>query len=147
MKNSIVYMVILSFIFVLSGVTDIQAQSETEDDSPYWYVSHFKVPFAKIDSLESLVEQTMPVVEEAKKSGNLMDYRILIHHTGEEYNVVIMNLLPSWDAIDEDSGFGQAMEKVYDSEEKREEINSAFDWVFEGAPHKDNIYRDITYSK
>jgi hypothetical protein len=124
----------------------VNAQEKEKEDTPYWYISQFKMAWAKIDSYQTLVEKyTDPMIAEAKKSGKILDYHTLIHHTGDEYNVVIMAKLPSWCAIDQSWGFSDAWKKIEPDEEKRKAINAAFDWAFEGTDHIDNIYFEATH--
>ena len=118
MKKSLIIIFLVLFI-----PSFLMAQEEEKKDVPYWYVMSFKVPWDRIDSLKNMVKQyTIPVVAEAKKSGKILDYNLLIHHTGDEYNVVIMTKFPSWSAIGEGAGFGAAMEIVIPDKEDRDKM-------------------------
>ena len=98
-----------------------------------------------MDSLEKLVKKyTVPIVAEAKKRGTIVDYKLLVHNTGDEYNVVIMTNYSSWVAMGEGACFDVAFESIEPDKSKRDRVNAAFDWIFEGAVHKDNIYRELT---
>ncbi|MFC1785981.1 hypothetical protein ACFLZA_01285 [Candidatus Neomarinimicrobiota bacterium] len=119
------------------------AQDKEKEDTPYWYVSHFKVDYAKIDSLETLIkEYTLPAVEEAKKMGTLLDYKVLIHHTGEEHSLVIMIKHPSWAAIDEFS-FAEPMKIIVPDEEKRKKVSATFSRLVPYENHYDTIYTEV----
>ena len=121
--------------------------SAQEKETPYWYVSSYKVPWAKTDSLKTLVTMyTNPIVAQAKKMGRILDYHLLIHHTGGEYNVVIMVKYPSWTAIGKGAGFADAFKVIESNEAKRNAAIGSFNWVFEGSGsvHMDNIYTEAT---
>ena len=45
-------------------------------------------------------EYTPAVVAAAKKNGTILDYKMLMHHTGDEYNVVTMTKFPSWASLE-----------------------------------------------
>jgi hypothetical protein len=66
---------------------------------------------------------------------------MLVHHTGDEYNIVIMTLFPSWEAIGEGARWSEVFEALEPDAERRAEVNDGFDWVFQGAKHYDIIYR------
>ena len=138
MKKSLIIIFLVLFI-----PSFLMAQEEEKKDVPYWYVMSVKVPWDRMDSLQNMVKQyTIPVVAEAKKSGKILDYNLLIHHTGDEYNGVIMTKFPSWGAIGEGPGFSAAMELVVPDKEERDKINAGFQWIFDGFQHIDNIYSD-----
>jgi hypothetical protein len=120
-----------------------RGQEQQPAQQPYWVVSYYEVPWARVDSLVKLYRQhRIPVVEEAKRAGTILDYRILIHHFGSEENVVIMEKYPSWEAIDRGTGFGEAARRLGRDEEAQRQISEGFDWVFEGVPHRDEIYAE-----
>jgi len=120
------------------------AQEEQKDEMPYWYSSSIKIPWPKIDSLQQLYKlYTIPILEEAKKNGSILDYHILIHHTGDEYNVVTMTKFPSWAAINEGVSFRKYLEKYVPDKDKRDEIFAAFSSIRSGYYHIDNIYTEV----
>jgi len=146
MKTSKTIIVALFTAVLFLIYSNVIAQEEETKETPYWYVGSFRVPWAKVDSLQKLVkEYTIPVVAEAKKRGTILDYHLLIHHTGGEYNVVIMTKFPSWAAIDEGAGFRAVFETIELDKAKRDSVRASFNWVFESATHKDNIYREATH--
>ena len=89
---------------------------------------------------------TIPILAEVKKAGDLLDYKVLIHHTGDEYNVVIMSKYPSWEAIDKSGIWGAAYKIIEPDKEKRKNVYDLFNWVFEGVTHIDNIYTEATHT-
>ena len=128
----------------LTGVPDgLAAQQET--DSPVWYVSHYKVPWARVDSLVTLEQQYAQRVREelTPEQTGILDRKVLIHDTGTEWNVVIMTKYPSWAAVREEPPVN-AMETLWPDEEERERIQAAFNWVYEGTEHRDAIYREAS---
>jgi len=119
------------------------ANAQDAEDTPYWYVSYYQIQGSRVDSLSKLVAKyTARAVAMLKKNGRILDYNFLIHDTGSADNVVIMIKYPSWDAIDEGAGFGQAQREIEPDEAIRDAINAAFNWCFEGSTHTDTIYRD-----
>ncbi len=149
----ITFISMLLLFFLFSTFSSIIAQEEPDapekqkKETPYWYVSSFKIPWEKVDSLQKLIKMyTIPTLVEVKKIGRLLDYHILIHNTGDEYNVVIMSKFSSWEALDKGAGWTEASKVVEPDEEKRKKVSEAFNWVFEGSVHKDNIYSEATHT-
>ena len=119
------------------------AQDKEKEDTPYWYASFGKMNFARMDSLESLYkEYIIPIVAEAKKSGGILDYKLLFHHTGDEYNVVFMTKHPSWCSM-EKLWMSTAYKAIEPDKGKRKVFWDAWWWVFEGATHYDCIYTEL----
>ncbi len=140
-KNTI--KVILSVLLILIFIPSLIAQDKEKEDTPYWYVSYYKVDYAKIDSIETLIkEYTLPSVKEAKKMGGLLDYKVLIHHTGEQHNLVLMMKYPSWAAIDEFS-FAEPFKIIVPDEEKRKKVYATFGRLIPYEKHYDNIYTEV----
>ena len=143
--NKSILRVIIAVLVILLFIPSLMAQDKEKEDTPYWYVSFFKVDYAKIDSLQTLIkEYTNPIVAEAKKTGPLLDYKLLIHNTGDEYNVVVMMKYPSWSAMDESSGMGDAFKTIHPDKEKRQKISDAFNWIYTPSIHYDGIYTEAT---
>ena len=128
-----------------------QAQEGQQDQegqaaqAPYWYTSYYKIPWAKVDSLRKIdAIYSGRMVEEAKRRGNVLDYKVLVHHTGGDYNVVIMTKYPSWQAIETGAGWGQIFEVVEPDSARRSAVNEAMQWIYENADfHRDEIYMEI----
>lgn len=141
--NKTTIKVILSVLLILLFIPSLIAQDKEKEDTPYWYVSYFKVDYAKLDSIETMVkEYTLPTVEVAKKKGLLLDYKVLIHHTGEEHNLVIMMKYPSWAAIDEFS-FTESFKIIEPDEEKRKKGYATWGRLIPYKNHYDNIYTEV----
>lgn len=132
-------------LVLLSSQGLVAQEMEQEGEAQaYWHVQLYQIPWERVDSLRTLVDRTQPVVDDAIENGAILDFKILIHEMGDEYNVVEMTKYPSWAAIQEDRGFGEAAEEVFD-EATDEAIMDGFDWVYEGsAAHKDYIYTEAT---
>lgn len=122
-----------------------RAAAQQESDAPYWYVSHYEVPWARVDSLVALEQKYSSMVREemTPEQTGILDRKVLIHDTGNEWNVVIMTKYTSWAAIREEPAV-DIMETVWPDEAEREEIQAAFNWVYEGTEHWDAIYREAT---
>ena len=142
-SKTIIFAVLLAVLF--SAQSTVLAQEEEDKETPFWYVSSYKVPWAKVDSLETLVKKyTVPIVSELKKTGSLLDYHIFRHHTGGEYNIVIYEKYRSWAALNVSGIWKTAFESIEPDKSKRDEVNAGFRWVFESTVHKDNIYTEMT---
>jgi hypothetical protein len=128
----------------LTGLA-FRPQAAQQQPAAYWYLSYYQVDFPKVDSLARLVRTyTLPVVEEQKKLGALLDYRFLVHRHGGRDNVVIMRKVASWATIERDTTFQVAFRKVFPDSLKRREINAALQWAFAGGLHRDEIFSEVT---
>jgi hypothetical protein len=145
MNTSKTFILAMLFAGLFSTQSIVQAQEEESQETPYWYVSSFMVPWSKMDSLEKLVKKyDLSILAEEKKRGIILDYHYFIHHTGDEYNVVILTKSPSWAAIMDTTLGVVTLETIEPDKSKRDEINAGYKWIFDGVPHKDNIYRELT---
>lgn len=148
MKKGKAFVSTLLLFTLLATFSTLIAQEDSKKGTPYWYVSSHKIAWEKVDSLQSLIKlYTIPILAEVKKDGGLLDYKVLIHNTGDEYNVVIMSKYPSWAAIDKGAGWGAAFKKIEPDKAKRKKVSDAFNWVFRGRVHIDNIYTEVTLSE
>jgi len=132
----------LVFIFaVLGAAPTVQAQEEA-DENPWVYVASFKIPWERVDSLTKLYDQYADrYIAYAKQQGYYLDSRILIHHTGDEYNVVVETYFPTWEAMNRGGWGDAAWQAVEPDATQRAAARAGFAWAYEGVPHKDNIYR------
>lgn len=135
----------IGFVLVASHGLAAQEMEQEEEEQAYWHVQLYQIPWERVDSLQTLTERyTDQVVAGAKEAGSILDFKVLIHNMGDEYNVVEMTKYPSWAAIEEGRGFGAVAEELWD-EEQREAIIDGFSWVYEGNnAHKDLIYTEAT---
>lgn len=115
--------------------------SEQQVHPGFWYVSQYQVDFRKIDSLQKLLRTyQIPLAEEARKAGVLLDEKWMIHHTGTEYNVLHLRHLRNWEAINGDTTVGNARRRLWPDSGRRADINRAFAEIYGAAPHRDAIY-------
>ena len=150
MSSQVRFVTRAGFVFALAGLllavpTDVRAQDGDEAEAPeaHWiYMTAYKIPWSRVDSLNKL-NKLYPVVAKAKENGTVLDYHMLVHHTGGEYNVVIVNVYESWEAMGEGNGFDAAFEELEPDEERRVEVNAGYGWVFNNTDHRDNIYREM----
>jgi hypothetical protein len=123
----------------------LPAQQATPTPQVFWAVSYYQVDWPKVDSLMKLVRAyTLPTVDEAKKMGVLLDYRILIHDWAGRDNVVIMQKFSRFGAIHDDTSFRAAYHRLVPDSTKRKTINDAFSSIFGGGLHRDEIYTEVT---
>jgi hypothetical protein len=107
----------------------------------YVTTTEHRVPFERVDSLRKLVKEDLPVVAEAKRSGGIVDNVWLMHRWAGEYSVVQVTTWKSWAAIEDTTmGLAAARRKVVPDSAARRKYNDRVNWVFEGVPHRDNIY-------
>ena len=134
--------VVASVVGLCSPVISVAQQATPPQ--PAWTVAYYQVEWPKVDSLRKLVQTyTLPTVDEAKKAGTLLDYRMLIHHYAGRDNVVIMQKYSSWAAIDSDSSYGVAFRRLFPDSTKRKAINDGFTWAFGNGLHRDEIYGEV----
>jgi len=140
--------IVLTLMLTFLGASVVTAQEDgnaEEESRPYWYISHYKVSLTQLDSLNTLMEEYgNDIAEQAIENGDLLDYKMLFHHTATEYNVVVMRLHESWDDINDGPGFGEAMEEVIPDEELRQKVGEGFGSILTGKAHKDDIYTEVT---
>ena len=139
------------FVLALAGMllavpTDVRAQDGDEAEAPeaaWIYITSHKIPWSRIDSLTKL-NKLYPVVAKAIENGTILDYHMIVHAYGDEYNVLDVRVFESWESMGEGNGFGTAFEELEPDEERRAEVNAGYAWVFAGTVHKDNIYREMS---
>ena len=143
--NKTTIRLIVAVLIILLFIPSLVAQDKEKTETPYWYVSFLKIPYAKIDSLYKLEKQYTPaVVAEAKKQGLILDYKMLLHHTGDEYNVVYLAKYPSFEAMESAWGWwNTAYKAIEPDEKKREKVQEARLWAFDKIIHKDLIYTEV----
>jgi hypothetical protein len=138
MRRTFIAIAILAVSAVESRV---EAQQQPRDTLVYWYVSAFKIPFDRIDSLRTLIRiYELPVVEEAKRGGQLIERNYLVHDTGDEWNFVIVTKWRSWAAIRSDTSIAAARVRLMPDSANRAAVGRLFNWAFGPAEHRDNIY-------
>jgi hypothetical protein len=130
-------------VLALMFAPHIASAQEQDTPSPFWYVSEYKVPWSKVDSLSSLLRADEELVKEAVRRGNVLESKVLIHHTGDEQNLVYMNKYPTWEAINADPGLGPIATESW-GEDRAQARNDAWDWIFEtsGGAHRDRIFTE-----
>ena len=141
-KNTI--RMIVAVLVILLFIPSLIAQDKEKEDTQYWENTYYKINEARIDSLKKLeIKYSIPVVAEAKKRGLILEFYTLIHHTGDEYNLIFMTKLPSWAAL-EKNWFWETFRAIEPNEDKRKAAYDAYGWVFDGAFHYDGIYTEIS---
>ena len=108
---------------------------------PHYEITQFHVDRVKIDSLKVLENQYYTkIISEAKRLGLIIDSVLLIMKVGDnEYNVVEVTKYPSWSAIDEFS-WDKVFKSIEPNKKKRDYVNDAYRWFFEGKYRKSAIY-------
>lgn len=117
------------------------ASAQDSDSDAYWYVSAYSVPWSKVDSLGKLIDKDAPLVQAAIERGHIVEAKTLIHHTGNEWNVVFMTKYANWAAIDADPGLAGIAEEMW-GEEAREARGDAYGEIFGDGAHRDYIYNE-----
>ena len=128
---------------LLAMPTEVRAQDgdeAEEPEAPWVYMSSYKIPWSRVDSLTKL-NKLYPIVAKAIENGTILDYHMIVHHTGNEYNVVIVRIEESWEQMGDGGGFGAAFRELEPDEDRRAEVTAGYDWVFADTEHVDNIYR------
>jgi hypothetical protein len=127
---------------VPSGAYAQDGDEAEEAEAPWIYISAYKIPWSRVDSLTKL-NKLYPVVAKAKENGTILDYHMTVHHTGDEYNILIVTVFESWESMGDGRGFGDAFRELEPDEARRAEVNAGYQWVFADTKHKDNIYRGM----
>jgi hypothetical protein len=151
MSSPLKFVTRAGFVLALAGLllavpTDVRAQDgdEAEEaEEPWIYITSHKIPWSRIDSLTKL-NKLYPVTAKAIENGTILDYHMIVHSYGDEYNVLEVRVFESWESMGEGGGFGAAWEELEPDEERRAEVNAGYAWVFDGTVHKDNIYREMS---
>jgi len=120
-----------------------EAVPQPYDESGVWvYASYMKVPWSRIDSLMVLQHGTAPAWrEKAIEMGCFLDWQMLIHHTGSEYNVVYLTTYDSWEHLTPGRGCGNtAWQEVMPDSTARAAVEAGLQWVHDEYKHYDEIY-------
>lgn len=118
----------------------VMPSPEDTTEGAFWYASFYEIPWARVDSLNTLWTTTADVPAEAQRNGSILGSIGLIHHTGvQPANVVTLTKYPSWEAL-EDRSWGEAFSTVEPDSVRRAELNDGYSYVYTGAPHYDVIY-------
>ena len=136
-KNTI--RIIVAVLLILLFIPSLIAQNK--DNTIHYEIVQHHVDRAKIDSLKVLENQYYTkIIIEAKHSGLIIDSVLLIMKIGDnEYNVLEVTKYPSWSAIDEFS-WDAAFKSVEPDKKKRDVVDEAYEWFFEGEDRKSAIY-------
>ena len=128
---------------LLVGFTIGFAQQQ-QQPTAYWYVTQYQVDFRLTDSLSRMLKaHRTPFVEELKRSGNLLEERWLLHHTGSEWNVLHIRKYPTWAAMNDPATANAALRKAFPDSVRRAAINNAFQGIFQASAHRDGIYVEM----
>lgn len=112
---------------------------------PVVHITQYQVPWDRVDSLRVLSRMYPERIALAKEDGHILDRKVLVHMQGDEWNVLIVTVFPSWDAFtNPEPGWGQAIfRRVEPDSTRRAAFNAGLNWVYRGTIHKDNIYRQV----
>jgi len=134
----------LLVILMLAALHKTAFGQENQDNWPWVYMSEFQVPWSRIDSLmklENITDKEWNWYEKAKEMGHIIDFRFMLHHTGDEWNVRYEWVYPSWEAMNKSDWMKEVSEAVEPDSTKRKPINEGYQWVFKDVTHRDQIYR------
>jgi hypothetical protein len=139
----------ITIVLALSLTAVTPSRSSGQQAAPaketYWTVAYYQVDWPKVDSLTKLFRAyQLPVVDEVKKSGGLLDYRMLIHDMAGRDNVVIMEKFSFAAIHDNDANFQAAIRRVQPDSIKRKAVLDGFGYIFGAGLHRDEIYTEVT---
>lgn len=122
-----------------------EARSLFDTTGTAWvYASYFRVPWPRVDSLLKLERFRSAFRERGQQLGCFLDTQLLIHQTGNEYNVVQSTTYASFRNIGPGSGTGactnRAFREVVPDSTQRAAIQAGNNWVYGDAAHYDVIY-------
>jgi hypothetical protein len=134
----------LMVIFLAVGLQETTFGQEEKPNRPYIYMSEYQIPWSRVDSLVKILdlfEKEYKWREKAIELGYILDLRVMMHDTGNEWNYRVEWVYPSWEAI-RNPGWGMKVwEAVEPDSAKREVYFAAIDWIFKDVIHQDQIYR------
>lgn len=108
------------------------------------YASYYRVPFSRVDSLLKLQRFRPAWRDRAVAMGCFLDTGLLIHHTGNEYNVVVSTTYASFRDIGPGAPragcAGEAWRAVVPDSAMRAAISAGNRWVYENVAHYDQIF-------
>jgi hypothetical protein len=117
--------------------------AQPQQQTPYWYVSQYQVDFRLTDSLAAMIKLGSGMREELKRTGHLLEERWLLHHTGNEWNVLHIRKYPNWAAVNDQAAATAAMQKAFPDSARRAALNRAWEGIFQETAHRDGIYVEI----
>lgn len=128
-----------------AAAQEAMAPSMYDTTGTAWvYASYFRIPWPRVDSLLKLERFRPAWRERAIAMGCFVDATLLIHHTGNEYNVVFSTTHDSFRRIGPGGGSGacgnRAWQEVMPDSTMRAAIQEGRNWVFGDAKHYDVIY-------
>lgn len=108
------------------------------------YASYYRVPWPRVDSLIKLQRFRPAWRDRAVAMGCFLDSSLLIHHTGNEYNVVVSTAYSSFRDIGPGSPrtgcTGEAWRAAVPDSSLRAAIAAGNRWVYDNVPHYDQIF-------
>jgi hypothetical protein len=122
---------------------------EDQSENPYVLEVEFQIPLNKLDSLEKLfvLIGESGYINKAVEMGYILDSRAHILQIGEEWNVKIQWIYPSWDSMNEDWDPLTVWNATGLDEEEIKKVRDGTNGMFSEAPKRNRIYRLITYAK
>ena len=133
-------LLILIVVLYLAPAVDAAAQEEQEPS--IWVITSTKIPPDRLEACMAARDRyVIPMDNELKSRGLLLDRTVLQHYYADEWNVVIVSKYRDWNAIDEANDASDGIEEELYSEEERE----AYDSETEGCSpdfHRDQIYTE-----
>ena len=141
--NKTVKIAILLTIAILLIIPNLINAADKEE-KPYWWSVHYKIDADKMDDFIKLTKDyTFPIVEKAKEQGKVLDFKVLLHEVGTEYNVVIMQKSPSWCDL-KSNWYFEILEEMITDKEELKKFYKEFDRVYCGFIHYDEILIELT---
>lgn len=135
---------LLTLALVVS--TPVHGQLAPPPGSAYVVISYNQVDWRRVDSLSKLIKTyRLPQAEEAKKAGNLLEYRYLFHTWGTEWNVVLIRKFRNWAVMEtgRDTTMAAALRKIVPDSAQRAAVAAGFAWALDGNAHRDEIYAEV----
>ncbi len=134
----------LMLLFLVVGLQETAFGQEEKSTLPWVYMSEYQIPWSRMDSLIKLIDVfniEYKWTEKAIEMGYVLDIRLMIHHTGNEWNYRAEWVYPSWEAMNIKGWGMQVWEAVMPDSAKREASFAGIDWIFKDVIHRDQIYR------
>lgn len=127
---------------LVAGLAVGVSLSAQQTDQPVVHVTSYQVPSARLDSLRVLLSAYPQWVVKARELGHVLDWQVWIHRYGDEWNVAVVHIFPSWRAFtDQKPDWGEEVSRLVEPDStKRAAFDAAWSRVFQGTTHRDQIY-------
>lgn len=133
---------LLALLVVLCLTPVVDASAQEEQEPSIWVITSSKIPLDRLEACMAASDRYLiPIDNELKTRGLLLDRTVLQHYYADEWNVVVISKYRDWNSIDAANDASDGIEEELYSEAESE----AYDTETEGCSpdfHRDQIYTE-----